>query len=230
MSKVKTLQVADDVDVYVVGDLHGCYTLLMNTLKEKGFRFEKDLLVCVGDLVDRGQESHKCVGLVNETWFETVKGNHEDFCVQGVYDSSISFYHRMENNGGSWFYEQPEDIQVAIARIFNDLPILLEVHYKGRKYGLVHADVPVQDWELLKEMVEKEDVHPVTGRTIIESCLWSRETIRKGFPVNVAQVDQVFLGHTVVQEVTQLGNCAYIDTGAVFSDQNSALHLTVIKL
>ncbi len=39
--------------LYAVGDLHGCYTLLMNRLKEIGFDFDNDLLISVGDLVDR---------------------------------------------------------------------------------------------------------------------------------------------------------------------------------
>ncbi|MCW8041282.1 metallophosphoesterase, partial [Acinetobacter entericus] len=36
--------------LYAVGDIHGCYNLLMNRLNEIGFDFENDLLVAVGDL------------------------------------------------------------------------------------------------------------------------------------------------------------------------------------
>ena len=31
---------------------------------------------------------------------------------------------------------------------------LLEVKYRGKKFGFVHADLPVEDWELLKEMLD----------------------------------------------------------------------------
>ena len=230
MSLVKVMEVSSETNVYVVGDLHGCYSLLIRTLREMSFNFNKDLLICVGDLVDRGSESEKCFGLLNEFWFTSIKGNHEDFCWQGLFDSATAFYHKMQNNGGRWFYELPEDIQEAVARRLNDLPILLELNYKGKKYGFVHADVPVQDWELLKELVQNKDVHPLTGRSIIDSCLWSRDNIRKGVPVQIAQVDQVFLGHTVVTEVTQLGNCTYIDTGAVFANYDPSYHLSIIKL
>lgn len=49
--KVKYLEVDDDVNVTVVGDLHGSYTLLKEKLKEVGFNYNRDLLVAVGDLV-----------------------------------------------------------------------------------------------------------------------------------------------------------------------------------
>lgn len=45
---IKCLEVDEDVNVYVVGDIHGCYTTLINTLKDIGFNFHKDLLISVG--------------------------------------------------------------------------------------------------------------------------------------------------------------------------------------
>ena len=67
--KIKYLEIDEDVNVYVVGDIHGSYTLLKEKLKEVGFNFNTDLLIAVGDLVDRSQENEKCVGLLNEHWF-----------------------------------------------------------------------------------------------------------------------------------------------------------------
>ena len=37
-------------NLYAVGDIHGCYNLLMNRLYEIGFDFENDLLVAVLNL------------------------------------------------------------------------------------------------------------------------------------------------------------------------------------
>ena len=64
--------------LYVVGDIHGCYDLLMNRLIEIGFNFENDLLVAVGDLVDRGIQNIECVNLIDQPWFTSIRGNHED--------------------------------------------------------------------------------------------------------------------------------------------------------
>ena len=49
--KVKYLEIDDDVNVFVVGDIHAEYTQLMTKLKDIGFNFNKDLLIAVGDLV-----------------------------------------------------------------------------------------------------------------------------------------------------------------------------------
>lgn len=48
---VKYLEVDEDANVYVVGDIHACYTQLKDTLKEVGFNYNTDLLIAVGDLV-----------------------------------------------------------------------------------------------------------------------------------------------------------------------------------
>ena len=39
--------------LFSMGDLHGMYNLLMAKLEQICFDFDKDLLVSVGDLVDR---------------------------------------------------------------------------------------------------------------------------------------------------------------------------------
>lgn len=41
---------------YVVGDIHGCYSLLYTKLTQLGFDFSKDRLISVGDLCDRGPD------------------------------------------------------------------------------------------------------------------------------------------------------------------------------
>ena len=224
---VKYLDVDDDVNVFVVGDIHASYSLLKEKLKEVGFNFNKDLLIGVGDLVDRGDENEKCIGLLNEHWFTTVRGNHEQFCIEGAYDSTVAFYHRMSNNGGDWFYKQPEDMIEYIHNRFKQLPILLEVKYKGKKFGFVHADVPVEDWELLKEMVINNDT--VEGREIIDMCLWNRNVVGME-TITIAQVDNVFLGHTVLPKVKQVGNCTFLDTGGCFKKYDNGYDLSVVNL
>ena len=232
MKKVKYLEVDDDVNVFVVGDIHGEFTQLHTKLKEIGFNFQQDLLIAVGDLVDRGQENEKCIGLLNESWFTSIKGNHEDFCYKGMMDDHIKFYHRMTNNGGEWFYKLPEDIMEYIGRRVNQLPVLLEVKYRNKKFGFVHADVPVEDWELLKEMLEQGD--SIDDRTIEDYCLWSRGIIDKylnyGYEPTIAQVDNVFLGHTVLPKVTQVGNCTFLDTGGVFKKFDNGYDLSIVRL
>lgn len=229
MSKlIEYLEVDEGRNVFVVGDIHGCFEELMVALNAAGFNFENDLCICVGDLVDRGDQSVTCVNLLKEPWLKSVKGNHEDFCIQGFSDYKVEFYHKMEVNGGEWFYQLEEEDRERIANRLVQLPLVIELAYKGKKYGFVHADVAVQDWELFKEMVIQDD--EVNGYTVRQRCMRSRDTIREGVPVQIAQVDEVYLGHTVVEKPVKLGNMNFIDTGCVFSDFDPKYHLTVIKL
>ena len=48
---VKYLEIDEDVNVYVVGDIHGAYSLLKEKLESINFDYSKDLLIAVGDLV-----------------------------------------------------------------------------------------------------------------------------------------------------------------------------------
>lgn len=228
MSKVETIIVHDEADVFIVADIHGCYDEFMEKLISMGFRMGEDICVAVGDLVDRGKNNEAMIALLEKHWFFTSKGNHEDFCVKGYFDSSIEFYHKLPNNGGEWFYQQSDEMQRYIIDKFNNLPILIELHYKGRKYGIVHADVPVNDWELLKEMVENDE-YMSDGRSVVDHCLWARNVVNFD-TVHIENVDRVFLGHTILPEIKHVGNCTFLDTGCVFSSQHNPYHLSIIKL
>lgn len=226
---LKVIHVPDDANLFV-GDIHGNYEALMKKLKELNFNFEFDLCISVGDLVDRGKDSLRCAYLPLTSWLEPVKGNHEDFCITGFTDYRTEFYHKQENNGGKWFYELPKEDQEFIASIFNKLPIAIEVHYRGKVYGFVHADMPVQSWELLKEMLANDNDMLDDERKVKQWCLWSREGIRAAKPINIPDIEHVFLGHTVVHNPLTLGNCTFLDTGGVFQEIDPAYKLTVLQI
>lgn len=87
-----TLPVNTQGTDYVMGDLHGCYSLLQAALDTVNFDPARDRLFSVGDLVDRGPDSLKCLQLLKQPWFYAVLGNHErmlmDFFVD--YDPTAS--------------------------------------------------------------------------------------------------------------------------------------------
>ena len=226
----QTLDISSEKNVYVVGDLHGCYSLLMEKLSEIGFNKETDVLISVGDLVDRGDENMECISLLDKEWFYAVRGNHEQFCIDGKDDYNVSYYHKMRNNGGAWFYEQDEITQGCIVEKFKQIPILLTVRYKGKKFGFAHGDVPYQDWELLNDCVERG--LPIDGRDLTQAIMWSRTIVDRDEYVDIAQVDNIFLGHTVLTDgVKQIGNCTFLDTGAVFQKvYPNNCKLTVLNL
>ena len=64
----KALQEALDVgaSVWAVGDVHGYreeFEILLNKLDLTG----RDMVICVGDLIDRGPDSHGVLSIVSES-------------------------------------------------------------------------------------------------------------------------------------------------------------------
>lgn len=61
----------------VVGDIHGCYDELMDLLDEVNFGAH-DRVVCVGDLIVKGEKSREVLDLfMSDERFATVIGNHD---------------------------------------------------------------------------------------------------------------------------------------------------------
>lgn len=204
--------------LWAVGDIHGCYNLLMTRLKEIGFDFENDLLVAVGDLVDRGTQNEECVSLIDEPWFTSVKGNHEDLVIMG--DINRSYFNCHIQNGGEWFYDLDYQAQREIIKKLKTLPIALEVSHKGKKFGFVHGHIEQNDWDEFKDDLNNFDKAQYIidhKRPPTELAMWGRERLNDENLqyTHVSGVDAVIMGHTVTQKPCKRDNCYWIDTGAV---------------
>lgn len=205
-------------NLYAVGDIHGCYNLLMTRLNEIGFDFDNDLLVAVGDLVDRGTQNQECVNLIDQPWFTSVKGNHEDLTIMGLINPS--YYQCHIQNGGEWFYELEYTTQQDIVKKLKSLPIALEVSHNGKKFGFVHGHIEQNDWNDFKaELNNFDQAQYIINRKRFptEIAMWGRERLdsdNKQY-THVTGVDAVIMGHTVTQKPCKRDNCYYIDTGAV---------------
>lgn len=210
----------------VVGDLHGEYHQLMEALDGVSFDDTNDRLIAVGDLIDRGQDSPRCLELLAEPWFHSIQGNHEDLMLQGLAAGPGSSARDLWFiNGGDWARQQdPEWLQIMAREVANRMPLALEVRAGGRRFGIVHADVPRDDWALMDD--------PDGARRTRDYMLWSRDHILRAIqnplynPPPVRNIDGVFIGHTPIRRRARLGNRFYIDTGAVYPGG----HLTLVNL
>ncbi|ENX29508.1 MULTISPECIES: metallophosphoesterase [Acinetobacter] len=217
--------------LYAVGDIHGCYNLLMNRLKEIVFDFENDLLVAVGDLVDRGTQNEECVSLIDEPWFTSVKGNHEDLVIMG--DVNRSYFNCHIQNGGEWFYDLDYQVQREIIKKLKTLPIALEISHKGKKFGFVHGHIEQNDWDEFKDELNNFDKaqHIIDHKRFpTELAMWGRDRLDedKNQYTHVSGVDAVIMGHTVTQKPCKRDNCYWIDTGAVHWGTMTILDLSKI--
>lgn len=61
----------------IVGDVHGCIDELNELIEKISYNKEKDRLILLGDLIDRGPDSVAVVQRARELDLECVLGNHE---------------------------------------------------------------------------------------------------------------------------------------------------------
>lgn len=151
MSIYQRINGADWRNVWVVGDLHGCYTLLMSELDKVKFDPTHDLLISVGDMVDRGAENVECLDLINQPWFRAVRGNHEQMMIDGL--SAHGNVNHWLVNGGGWFFNldyDKERLAKALAYKAAELPLIIELKTGDKKVVICHADYPHSEYEFDK--------------------------------------------------------------------------------
>jgi len=202
---------------FVVGDIHGCFDLLRDKLKEISFDTKTDRLFSVGDLVDRGDKSAECVKWLNKSWFHAVRGNHEQMAIDYIpYAKDI-----YRGNGGQWFIDLSDDEQKCFASLFEQLPIIIEIETNNGLVGIVHAEPLFNSWTKLRERLSDDG----DKRSIIECCLWDRTRFEQQDKSVIDGIHKVYCGHTPTNTPVELGNIMYIDTGAVFCG-----NLTVLQI
>lgn len=218
MKKVLTLPENTRGRDFVVGDIHGAFDLLDKALREADFDPEKDRLISVGDLIDRGPFPERCLEFLKQPWFFAVKGNHEDLFMEVYKDGVLDEELAAENirNGMGWVFTMDTETLDDIRAAFSKLPTVIETETSRGTVGFVHADIPSgMDWDTFKQKIEDGD-----GKTT-DIALWSRKRVNASSHEGVDGVGRVFFGHTPQDSgPLRLGNCYYVDTGAVYRGLN----------
>lgn len=194
--------------IYIVGDLHGCLAKLVALLKNRRFDSRQDLLISVGDVIDRGPDSPGCLALLDKRWFRAVRGNHEEMALDALEQGDRMLW---VMNGGDWFKKLPDERQKIVREALlhcHDLPSIIELHVHDQTLVIAHADYPSS--------------HYAWNKPVDERCLvWSRERLNKnmqGLGENISGADGFYFGHTPLKQAAHYHNQNYIDTGAVFGN------------
>lgn len=219
--------------VFVVSDVHGQIEALNKALAAVNFNEDEDLLILHSDFIDRGEQSIKAFHLINKKWVEATRGNHEQLAIDGAFDSYLGRVH--VNNGGEWFYKYDEDSRYIVARELETLPLVLEVTFKGKKYGFVHADLIGDDWEDFKNIIRSHPNSQVETGNPLYHILNDRNRFNLHFKhhntdvfQHVDGVDQIYFGHNVVHSHQKVHNLNFIDTGAYKHQHGGYLSLIEI--
>lgn len=221
--------VADPKRVFVVGDIHGCAAelqVLLDHLEKVEKIGQDDLLVFIGDYIDRGPDPKgvvtKLVAL-KKKFPSTVflGGNHELMMFTCLANQlNMEQQENWMNNGGTQTllsYEVAADVapELAITRFEEKLPKdhrafldKLEKYVVFEDYCFVHAGVnPLRD---LKAQLDQD-------------IFW----IRQEFISNIHYFKKtVIFGHTPFEDVMfHLPYKIGIDTGLVFGNMLSCIEL-----
>lgn len=152
---------------FVISDLHGAYGVFRNLLEKINFDPLVDRIFSVGDLIDRGPNSKKCLELLYEPWFNAVFANHEQLMVDCFNGGRTGVY--WYGNGGAWGMEAVNDYHakgtrtpsdqsqeiIDMLELIDEMPFLITVETKGgKKYHIIHAELPTGAGKITDEMLE----------------------------------------------------------------------------
>ena len=194
---------------FAVGDIHGCFSHLRRSLEAIGFDESADRLFAVGDLVDRGLESHKVLEWLDKPWFHAICGNHDFLTWRSALGDPYPEVDHLAH-GGRWLERLPESARVEIGQALAALPLALEVETSSGIVGLIHADCPFDDWREMQSVAQ----NPIDPTGPVGDCLlWSTERWQKRFVGEIRNVRAVVHGHHVTKQPRVFGNVYFIDTG-----------------
>ncbi|ALR77068.1 protein-serine/threonine phosphatase [[Enterobacter] lignolyticus] len=192
--------------IWLTGDVHGCYARLIAQLKSLKFNPYEDLLLSVGDLIDRGPESRKCLTLIEQKWFAAIRGNHEQMAMDALSSRQLGLW---ALNGGDWFSRSSSAEKLRIVELLEAcrrLPYVLEVRCRSGVSVVAHADYPADEYRWQQ---------PVDGHRV----LWDRQRLTDhlaGRHTSLRGAEHFWFGHTPLKQRYDFENQHYIDTGAVF--------------
>lgn len=119
---------------------------------------------------------------------------------------------------GEWFYSLTSDEQKSIGLALHGLPIAIQVVGRnGERFGIVHAECTCLSWSRFEEALTGELGDSYRNYHATEA-MWRRSRHVNQTTIPVAGIDRIFVGHTKVAAVLDLGNVRYIDTGGVFEN------------
>ena len=217
------IDLQDDQELYIVGDLHGSWDLYTKGLNRLGIR-EQDVIISLGDLTDRGHQNFRCVvEFTRKKNRYAIRGNHEDMMIKGMLEGSREYYQCWYQNGG-WtvWNEMGEEGVTMLATMMEALPVVLTVTHRGKTYGFVHGGYPSIYEHLPLTHIPALNLEGNKLAAFAESVMWDRDMVtcaQEGLTLpKVLGVDYVFHGHSFVPEPLINANRVYMDTGGVFNN------------
>lgn len=210
------------MSIYAIGDIHGNCNKLANLFKKIPLKSE-DVIVFLGDYVDRGDDSKKVIDeLINfsnsfsgEVIF--IRGNHEDMLLNVINNhDSLNMYSWLLNGGDKTMdsYGMGREFDISC------LPKSHESFLASTQY------VFIQD----SYFFSHAGINPISHleRQTANDLTWNR--IFFDYPLKVYPAYTFVFGHTPSEKVMFRDNKICLDTGACYGNKLSAIRLPDLKI
>jgi len=164
----------------VIGDIHGAHAALMQVLERSDFDYERDRMICLGDVADRRGGVRQCVEeLLKIRNLVMILGNHDRWALEwfeGQKEPGIW----LEQGGSDTVGSYGDGVPEAHIRLLREAKLY---HVEGNRL-FVHGGIDSS------RPVDEQDP---------ESFLWDRtlvEEVIRDPSGKVTEYDEIFVGHT----------------------------------
>lgn len=127
---------------YVISDIHGQFDALMKMIKQIDFGYDDELYI-LGDVIDRGAESIKCIKwIIQQDNILTLIGNHELLFYDNYIHNAPAVYNTLTQ-----IRETLSEIeQKEIIKWIEDMPECKLITVEGNKFYLNHTQAISSDY------------------------------------------------------------------------------------
>ena len=225
------------MNIFAIGDVHGCLkeltSLTKKILSNKKFIQKDDLLIFLGDYIDRGPNSKQVIDRILELKKDKINivfllGNHEEFMIDFLFNNNNNIKDWINFGADQTFRSYGIEIVEFIKEGFDDVTIdnlrksliekmgdphinffkNLKLNYTTNKYLFVHGGI---DPEKKFENQSKKDF------------LWHRS---ENFFSHDFKYERVIVhGHTPEENIVDHPFRINVDTGCYFSGKLSCVLL-----
>jgi len=228
---VRALSFADRKGrLFLAGDLHGEFHALMSALYAIEFDFEKDLVLLVGDIHDRGPNSPDCLDLLQEPWLLSIIGNHEWMLLSVVREDGEINTRKEAGldtfiaNGGEWILDKPPKERLKWRNLLLEhVPLYWMLERKDKhKVMVCHAEpsaayladvINVKNRKI--NSLSLHDDSTIWGRSLLYNAAkdYLSPDIKKQLLPPVDGVLFSVHGHSYVKTAAWVNNQLFIDSG-----------------
>jgi len=206
--------------IFCIGDIHGSYKGLIQCLERANFNYQKDRLICLGDVADGWTETYECVEeLMKIKDLIYVRGNHDQWLKDWLKEGKqpdVWTLQGGQNTLKSYMKHNPSDWKRHLD--FFKATNFYYVDDKDRCF--VHGGI-------------SQEAKPIEECDKMFLC-WDRELWDKRHTIiDILPFKEVFVGHTSVYRFShfpiEYNNVWFMDTGSGWEGKTSIMNIDTHK-